>query len=242
MAGVPAASFFPSSCPGSAACSQPELAVPSPPPASGGGGPIPQPSPGGLSLASGSSLWDFPPPVWTLTGHSRSRCPCPQSQAAAPSRWGCSPVVLHLGCPLLASAVPLTLLGPKSALRPPCPGRGPLPPRALRATGSEMPLPTATVPSWRGGGASHLGQVVGVPRSWPRPWRGRTAQAAPAPGSAPVSAGTSRTRCCWTGRSSTCAPTCSSPAPCPTWSSLAMATLALPSASTTLIPETSLAT
>lgn len=154
LAGVPAASFFPSSCPGSAACSQPELAVPSPPPASGGGGPIPQPSPGGLSLASGSSLWDFPPPVWTLTGHSRSRCPCPQSQAAAPSRWGCSPVVLHLGCPLLASAVPLTLLGPKSALRPPCPGRGPLPPRALRATGSEMPLPTATVPSWRGGGVT----------------------------------------------------------------------------------------
>lgn len=63
LAGVPAASFFPSSCPGSAACSQPELAVPSPPPASGGGGPYP-------SLPLEGSVWPQEAPF----GTSRLQC------------------------------------------------------------------------------------------------------------------------------------------------------------------------
>lgn len=99
MAGVPAASFFPSSCPGSAACSQPELAVPSPPPASGGGA-YP-------SLPLEGSVWPQEAPF----GTSRLQC-------------GRSLVTAAVAAPAPSPKQLLPAAGavvPKSALRPPCP-------------------------------------------------------------------------------------------------------------------------
>lgn len=171
LAGVPTASFSPSSCPGSVAC-RPAASLPSPTPASGRGPQRPLPTTtsgrgpdGGRTLEHPSGLKELPlalpvrSAVWTLTCHS------PRAQAAAPSLWGCSPIVAPPGIP--PPCLP-------SATHPSRPSVSP--PSSLRGSS----LPTATVHSTQGteihslrntAANSHCAQLgAGVGHTWDR-WR-----------------------------------------------------------------------
>lgn len=195
LASVPTASFSPSSCPGSAACSQSWLSLPHPLPLGEAHTPASH-----WRAQSGLPKLPLELPISSVGAHpSQPRSlPLPPppvpSQAAAPSLWGHSPIVAPPGMP--PPWLPSATHPSRPNVSPPLPqavlpahGRSPLPPR-LRNTAAN------SAPSWgRGGGVVIPGMGGGSAEE--------LAQAGPAPGSTLVPPGTSRTRCCWTGGSST---------------------------------------